>query len=90
MNSVHHLLEGGRVASLAGGDDGSEDVEGGVDGEVNLGGQSAARASQTVVVRLGREAVRTRPAQIVSPLLRARRRAGEPGRRWSRPSPSTR
>lgn len=70
-NSVHHLLEGGCVASLAGGDDGSEDVEGGVDGEVNLGGQSAARASQTVVVRLGREAVRTRPARIVSPLLRA-------------------
>lgn len=70
-DSLHHLHEGGRVAPLASSDDGCEDVERGIDGEVNLGSQSAARASQAVVVRLGREAIRTRPAWIVSPLLRA-------------------
>lgn len=70
-DSVHHLLEGGCVAPLSGGDDSGEDVEGGVDGEVNLGGQSAARAAETVVVRLGRQAVLARPARIGSPFLRA-------------------
>lgn len=70
-DSVHHLLKDGCVAPLAGGNDGCEDVEGGVDGEVNLGGQPAARAPQAVVVRLGCEAVRTRPARAVSPFLRA-------------------
>ncbi len=70
-DSVHHLLEGGCVASLSDSYDSGEDMEGCVDGEVNLGGQPAARASEAVVVRLGRQAVLARPVRIVSPFLRA-------------------
>lgn len=68
---VHDLLEDGRVTSLACRDDSREDVERGIHGQVNLGGQATARATEAVVVRLGRQTIRTRPARIVSPLLRA-------------------
>ena len=70
-DTFHDLLEGRRVTPLTGCDDRREDVEGGVDGEVDLGDQTAARAPEAVVVRFGRQAVRTRPARIVSPFLRA-------------------
>lgn len=70
-NAVHQLGEQWGIALLACGDGGGQDLKGGVDGEVDLCGQAAARAPDRVVVWLGRQAVRTRPARIVIPLFRA-------------------
>lgn len=70
-DAVHDLGEHRGVASLSGGDDSGKNVEGGVDGEMDLGRQAAARASDRMVGRLGRKAVLARPARIVNPLFRA-------------------
>lgn len=78
-DAVHDLGENRGIGSLSSGDDGGQDVEGGVDGQVNLGGQATSRAAECVVVRLGRRPVRTWSAWIGSPLCEPRRRAGGPG-----------
>ena len=70
-NPVHDLGEHGGVTALSGGDNDGKDVEGGVDGQMDFGGQPAAGASDRVVVRLGRQPFATRPALTGSPLLRA-------------------
>src|SRR5690242_4697196 len=70
-DAVRELGEQRGVAPLAGGDGGGQDLEGGIDGEVDLCGQAAARAADRVVVRLGRQTGRTRPARIMVPLFRA-------------------
>jgi hypothetical protein len=70
-DAVHDLGEHRSVAALSGGDDGGQDTEGGIDSEVNLGGQAATRASERMVRRLGRQPVGRRPARIVIPFLRA-------------------
>lgn len=70
-DAVHDLGECRGVAALPGGDDGGQDVEGGVDGEMNLCGQAAARPADRVVGRLGLQPVRGRPTRTGSPLLRA-------------------
>lgn len=66
-DAVHDPAEHWGVGPLTGGDHGRQDVEGGVDGEVELGGQAAARASDRVVVRLCCQPVGTRLARIGSP-----------------------
>lgn len=68
---LHDPLENRCVAPLARGDDSRKDVAGSVHREVNLGGQPTTGAAETMVVRLGCQVVRTRPARIVSPFLRA-------------------
>lgn len=68
---VHDLFEDGCVTTLACRDDSGEYVERGIDGQMNLGGQAAGRAPEAVVVRLGHQTIRTCPARIVSPVLRA-------------------
>lgn len=68
-DAFHALGEQRGVYSLSGGDHGGQDVEGGVHGEVELGGQAPAQAANRLVVRLGRQPVSRRPARLDSPLF---------------------
>lgn len=75
-DSGHHRHEGRHVARLARGDVNGQRSGLGVTGQMDLRAQTAARASECVICRLG-------PTRL--PFFGLRPNAGEPGRRWSQP-----
>lgn len=70
-DSIHKPGELRGASALSAGDRDGQDVPGAGHRQVELGTQASARAAQRTIVRLRRQLVRTRPARIVIPFLRA-------------------
>lgn len=64
-NPVHDLGEHRGVTTLSGGDNNGKNVEGGIDRQMDFGGQAAARSPDRMVVRLGRQPLARRPASFL-------------------------